>query len=226
MAVFSRATGRVLALVGIALMSGACSPQAQSGQPAAGHTRAGPTSGGQSSPREAGQASTAGSAATSPSPVAACLPKGFTVPALNVSGVPAPVAAKATKLFDAAATCDQAALVAITTKDRTRLSFGIVTPAEAFAPVTDQTDNRYRAIVRSLATRPGSDTLQGATTYYWPRLASNTGYKDPKAWQEAVDVGLITPEQSKAMQDEDTGYLGWRLMISSDGVLESQISGD
>ncbi len=140
--------------------------------------------------------------------------------AANTTGASAAAAATANALRQAAISCDTAALVARAEKDQTELSFGELTPAEAFA--LPETDDRYAGIAHVLSSAPG--TWEGVTI--WPRVASPAAYADPAAWTEAVAAGAITAEESRMMQEQGSGYYGWRIGITDAGVWQYNVAAD
>lgn len=165
--------------------------------------------------------------AAAPSPVD-CSARALTDPPTMpvVTGVSAPAEATARVLFTAADTCDSARLITTATEDRTHLSFGLVTPQEAFS-IPEGSDARYAALVRVLGTRPATDTTAGRALYVWPAVATSSEDGNDVAWQEVVDAGLLTPAEVTAMRSSGNGYLGWRVGIDgTDGTWQFMVSGD
>ena len=216
--VSASATGGVVG-TGTAAPGGGQSPGAGSDGGATGSGSGGgggsvvPGAGGSSVPGAGGSsAPAAGSNAT-------CSASGLTA-AANTTGASAAAAATANALRQAALTCDTVTLVARAKKDQTELSFGELTPDEAFA--LPETAARYAGIVQVLASAPG--TWEGVTI--WPRVASPSSYADPAAWTEAVAAGAITAEESRMMQEQGSGYYGWRVGITEAGVWQYNIAAD
>lgn len=120
-------------------------------------------------------------------------------------------------------TCDRRDLARRATRDRTHLSFGMVTPTEAFA-LPDR-DARYSKLARALTgTKPSYE--RATKSYIWPRVAGSQGYRDPAAWREAVRAGVITERESRVMQSQGIGYTGWRISVKSNGTWAQFIAGD
>ena len=140
-----------------------------------------------------------------------------------VRGMPTPTRATARALLGAGVRCDAAALTKRAERDKTRLSFGIVTAKEFFA--LPEKETKYRYLVDALVkARPGYDKT--SHDYVWPRLAAGDAYLDRSAWDEAVAAGLLTKAQAAQMRRDGTGYLGWRLAISDRGEWRFFIAGD
>lgn len=140
-----------------------------------------------------------------------------------VRGMPTTTRATARALLGAGVRCDAAALTKRAERDKTRLSFGIVTAKEFFA--LPEKETKYRYLVDALVkARPGYDKT--SHDYVWPRLAAGDAYLDRSAWDEAVAAGLLTKAQAAQMRRDGTGYLGWRLAISERGEWRFFIAGD
>lgn len=137
--------------------------------------------------------------------------------------MPTTTRATAPALLGAGVRCDAAALTKRAERDKTRLSFGIVTAKEFFA--LPEKETKYRYLVDALVkARPGYDKT--SHDYVWPRLAAGDAYLDRSAWDEAVAAGLLTKAQAAQMRRDGTGYLGWRLAISDRGEWRFFIAGD
>ncbi len=140
-----------------------------------------------------------------------------------VRGMPTTTRATARALLGAGVRCDAAALTKRAERDKTRLSFGIVTAKEFFA--LPEKETKYRYLVDALVkARPGYDKT--SHDYVWPRLAAGDAYLDRSAWDEAGAAGLLTKAQAAPMRRDGTGYLGWRLAISDRGEWRFFIAGD
>src|SRR5690606_37592256 len=97
--------------------------------------------------------------ATDPAPGSTVEPCGAVVGTVNQEGVSAAAGAKARTLMDAALECDSATLIALATDDQTELSFGVVSPEEAFDVANQRPEeNRYALLSTLLTLRPQSDT--------------------------------------------------------------------
>jgi hypothetical protein len=142
-------------------------------------------------------------------------------------GLPGPAAETATTLLAAALDCDAEPLIALNEEDGTSTNFGGRTPEEFWTlPGAEEHQDVY-ANLAVLLTRvdfaevPGSEETQ--PMYVWPRLQA--GENSDAAWQEVVDVGLVTQEQADQMRAGE-GYLGPRLGIAEDGTWMFFIAGD
>lgn len=142
---------------------------------------------------------------------------------VTVRGMPTATRTTARALIGAAVRCQSRELARRAERDRTRLSFGIVTPREFFA--LPEKETKYRYLVDALVkSRPGYEKLSGY--YVWPRVSTAQGARDPKAWDEAVSAGLLTRAQARNMRAQGSGYLGWRVLIDADGGWGAFIAGD
>ncbi len=140
-----------------------------------------------------------------------------------VRGMPATTRSAARALLASGVRCDARALTKRAARDKTRLSFGIVTAEEFFA--LPEKETKYRYLVDALAkARPGYEKV--SRDYVWPRVAAGDGYKDPAAWDEAVAAGLLTKDQAARMRRDGSGYLGWRIGVSDRGEWDFFIAGD
>lgn len=140
-----------------------------------------------------------------------------------VRGMPTATKRAARTLLGGAVRCDATALAKRAEQDRTRLTFGLLTPKQFFG--LPEKDVRYRFMVDALVkTRPGYDKI--SKDYVWPRVAAGDGYLDPKAWDEAIAAGLITRAEADRSRREGMGYMGWRYSISEKGQWMSFVSGD
>lgn len=140
-----------------------------------------------------------------------------------VRGMPPSTRTTARALLGSAVRCDAAALTKSAERDKTRLSFGIVTPKEFFA--LPEKEMKYRYLVDALVkARPGYEKV--SRSYVWPRVAAGDGYKDRSAWDEAVAAGLLTKAQAAQMRRDGSGYLGWRIGITDRGSWQYFVAGD
>lgn len=165
--------------------------------------------------------------ATTPPPAAtpACSTDGSATDGADLDGLPAAVREVAMSLLEGAVRCDEEQLASAATEDGTSLSFGDVTPEQAFSlPVGDE---RYVAIVTLLTKLPyAADSQDGSTTYVWPRVHAQEWADSDEAWQEVADAGLHDAALLADMREAGSGYLGWRLGITEDGTWQFLIAGD
>lgn len=171
----------------------------------------------------AGPAAHAGAVAAPVKKVPKCSGENRPGRVVVVRGMPTATKRAARALLVGAVRCDAKALAKRAQHDRTRLTFGLLTPKEFFG--LPEQEVRYRFIVDALVkARPGYDKI--SKDYTWPRVAAGDGYLDPKAWDEAVAAGIITQGQADQMRREGGGYMGWRYSISDKGQWMSFVSGD
>lgn len=113
-------------------------------------------------------------------------------------------------LMSAAGTCDANTLIAYATNDETALSFGVLTPEEAFTMrPEDDPENRFRVLSLLLTTIP---QLEDGLAR-WPA--------EPQTeddWQALVDLGVITADNVDQMRSYGSGYTGYRVVIAEDGT--------
>lgn len=167
-------------------------------------------------------AQVSGSAPAAPTAVT-CSAKGLPGRVQVVRGQSAVNRRVARTIFAQAVRCDSAALVKRATKDKTRLSFGLVTPKEYFA-LPDQ-EQRYAALARALAsTQPAYE--KQSRSYVWPRVSLGGKHDTPAAWREVVRAGLLTQKEADQMRREGIGYYGYRVAVSDKGQWQSFIAGD
>ncbi len=129
-------------------------------------------------------------------------------------------------IYDAK-TCDKRGLVWRSTRDKTLLSLGLVTPSQAWATPDNRSGSpsykRYADTVRALQTRPRTYRWNGATYSVWPRVAyDNTS----GAWDEAVRSGLISRSDARQMQSSFGYYVGYRVYVTDGGRLAYAFAGE
>lgn len=129
----------------------------------------------------------------------------------------------ASRIAHDAQNCRMDALVWRSTRDKTSLSFGALTPRQVWA-VPDR-DQRYDATARAMTTQWGTQKNGRWTYRVWPRVATSYWADSDKAWQEAIDAGLITKSEAEWMRRE-TGYMGYRVRVSQGGRWMYAIAGD
>jgi hypothetical protein len=156
-----------------------------------------------------------------------CSTDNFDVVPPDLSGLPDPVRATATELFDAAADCDDTALTERAETDGTSTNFGGRTAAEFWGlPGAEEHEPVYQLLAQLVtATDWTDDTTGDGTTYIWPRVASSEHADDDAAWQDVIDAGVIDADLADDMRQNE-GYLGWRLGIHEDGTWWYFIAGD
>ncbi|MGE9809648.1 hypothetical protein [Janibacter sp. G1551] len=145
--------------------------------------------------------------------------------AVNVTNVPERARYTARRLQIDAKDCDKAALVWRATRDHTSLSYGLVTPGQAFA-LPDAESGRYWYQAQALTTLPGTSHGQWADYKVWPRVATAWHAKSDSAWAEVVRAGLLTQAEADRMRRDGSGYMGWRIGVSEGGKWMFAIAGD
>ncbi len=145
----------------------------------------------------------------------------------DVTGVSPAALITARTLFDSAKACDASLLISLATKDQTHLSFGVITPEEAFA-LPERSDHRFAAMIRTLSTPPATDNTSGRPLYIWPAVAAGGANADDAAWRAAVDAGLLTAAEADQMRGAGgDGYLSWRIGVDgTDGTWQFMVAGD
>jgi len=139
---------------------------------------------------------------------------------LNIEGVSEDAAARAMQLMDAALACDSVTLIDLAKADNTELSFGAVSPEDAFAiPAGDEAENRYRLLSTLLTLPPQVDEEFGF--YRWPAEPDSDA-----DWQALVDAGVITAEDRDLMEQGGNGYIGYRVVIDAAGQWSAFIGGE
>jgi hypothetical protein len=147
-------------------------------------------------------------------------PCGALTGTVDTAGVPDATAATAERLMAAALACDGAELVRMATADQTELSFGIITPEEAFAiPAASEEENRYRLLSTLLTFAPRVDDEFGF--HRWPAEPETDA-----DWQALVDAGVISASVRDTMREFGEGYIGYRVVIAADGRWTAFLSGD
>ncbi|KRE42837.1 hypothetical protein ASG74_10760 [Knoellia sp. Soil729] len=122
----------------------------------------------------------------------------------------APAAAKAKKISAAAKACDAKALVALATADSTGLA-GDKRPAVVF---TDNSPQNYVALA-TLLSLESTETFDGTIQ---PKVFSERFRDDDAEWDKVIAAGLVTRSAAATMRQQDGGYTGYRVGISSDGT--------
>ncbi|USQ81533.1 hypothetical protein [Ornithinimicrobium faecis] len=140
------------------------------------------------------------------------------VPPAGTGDAPGGVDLTSLDLFDLAASCNVDGLAAWAERDSTMLSFGALTPADAFAG--EQGRERANVMARMFAEyQPALENGDdGQTVAVWPGLPLDR-------LDELVELGLYSQEEIDTMQDNGA-YTGWRIVIGEDGSWLSMTEGD
>ncbi|MDO5503951.1 MAG: hypothetical protein Q4G67_12320, partial [Actinomycetia bacterium] len=128
---------------------------------------------------------------------------------------------KVLDLMDAARTCDDDRLIEMARQDSPALSFGVLSPEDAFAiPGPEQDVNRYEMLTRLLATTPGV-TGEDSGLWRWPAEPTTDAQ-----WADLVEREIVTQNEVDAMREAGAGYVGYRVVVGEDGTWHAFIAGD
>jgi hypothetical protein len=122
----------------------------------------------------------------------------------------APAAAKAKKISAAARACDSKALVALASADSTGLA-GDKPPTAIFTADSPQN----HVALATLLTLESTETFDGTIQ---PKVFSERFRNDDAEWDKVIAAGLVTRAAAAQMRQQDGGYTGYRVGISSDGT--------
>lgn len=132
--------------------------------------------------------------------------------------LPDAVADTRRRLWNLATSCDAEGLADLARANQTIFSFGgEVDPAEYWE---SDTGTAMAILAQLLATRPAEDPDAGL--WAWPAVQVDPG--DEESWAEVADI--LGDEQVDEMRQAGTGYLGYRVGISSDGRWQYLVGGD
>lgn len=142
------------------------------------------------------------------------------LPAPAPQGLPEPVEAKRQLIFELASGCEMGRLAELVLEDNTAYTFG----GEEDPVRTWIASARYGFDVLAMTTRilnsdPAPD---GAGVYAWPAVHATNSEED---WQALSGV-LSAAEFEQYYQSRESGYLGLRVGIDSEGRLVYLIAGD
>ena len=139
--------------------------------------------------------------------------------------LPPEVADVRERVFGAAVACDYDTLeqVALEQGEGFTFSYGTETDASGHWRMLEEsgTEDPMR-ILATILTLPYTRNETGS--YAWP-----TAYQESPTeadWQALVDAGISTQEQVDLMQEQATGYLGYRTAITADGDWQFFVAGD
>lgn len=139
-------------------------------------------------------------------------------PVLLAAELPQPTTARATEVLELAAACDLGGLAALAQQDETHLSFGLLSPQEAFSG--DEGAERAAAITTLLTLfQPGQDAPDAP--YRWPGTVESD-----EDWALLVDSGLHTQGEVELMRGSGMGYTGWRVGVDASGQWSFLVAGD
>ena len=139
-------------------------------------------------------------------------------PVLRAESLPDQTRDRAEEVLAAAADCDLDTLVALAQQDQTFLSFGVVSPEEAFAG--EEGAERAAAIATVMTLfEPGQDAADAP--YRWPGTIQSE-----EDWVLVVESGLHTQDEVDLMRGSGMGYTGWRVGVDSGGTWMFMTAGD
>ena len=141
--------------------------------------------------------------------------------------LPPAVADVRKRVFDAAAACDYDTLeqIALEQGEGFTFSYGSSTDASEYWRDLEESSNESPKPMRALATiltLPFTRNESGS--YAWPTAYSENPTED--AWRDLVYSGLYSAEVVDQMQEQNTGYLGYRTAITADGDWQFFVAGD
>ena len=141
--------------------------------------------------------------------------------------LPVAVAEVRKRVFDAAVACDYDTLdeIALEQGEGFTFSYGASTDASEYWRDVEENSTEQPKPMRALAailTLPFTRNESGS--YAWPSAYSESPTEE--AWRDLVDAGLYTAEEVQLMQEQNTGYLGYRTAITADGDWQFFVAGD
>ena len=163
---------------------------------------------------------------TTPAGAGACSTEGLRL-TLPEQELPAAVADVRKRVFDAAVACDYDTLeeIALEQGEGFTFSYGGGTDASEYWRDVEETSTEQPKPMRALAailTMPFTRNESGS--YAWPTAYDENPTEE--AWRDLVYAGLYTAEEVEQMQEQNTGYLGYRTAITADGDWQFFIAGD
>ena len=163
---------------------------------------------------------------TTPDGEGACSTSGLRL-TLPEQELPAAVADVRKRVFDAAVACDYDTLeeIAVERGEGFTFSYGGGTDASEYWRDVEENSTEQPKPMRALAailTMPFTRNESGS--YAWPTAYSESPTEE--AWRDLVYAGLYSAEEVELMQQQDTGYLGYRTAITADGDWQFFVAGD
>ncbi|MFE7405444.1 hypothetical protein [Isoptericola sp. NPDC057559] len=162
-----------------------------------------------------------------------CSATGLDVLDPDLTDVPEPARTTVATMFTAALSCDDETLIALAeASGRVGENWDGRSPRELLElPAAERDEDVYAVLARLLSeTRPciGEVSHLGGLEelYAWPRMAQPCEAAAPD-WQDAVDAGALTAQESADMQAADGGpaYEGWRLTVDGQGRWTQLVDG-
>jgi hypothetical protein len=163
---------------------------------------------------------------TTPEGEGACSMSGVRL-TLPDQDLPPAVADVRKRVFDAAVACDYDTLEQIAQEqgEGFTFSYGSGTDASEYWRDLEENSAETPKPMRALATiltQPFTRNESGS--YAWPTAYSENPTAD--AWRDLVYSGLYSAEEVDQMQEQNTGYLGYRTAITADGDWQFFVAGD
>ncbi len=131
------------------------------------------------------------------------------------------------RVFAAAVACDYDTLEQIALEQGAgfTFSYGADTDASDHWKMAEADPARDPHPMKALATILTMDYTRNETgSYAWPTAYSERPTEE--AWQALVDSGLYPQSDVDLMQEQNTGYLGFRTAITPDGDWQFFVAGD
>ena len=141
--------------------------------------------------------------------------------------LPAPVADVRKRVFDAAVACDYDTLeqIALEQGEGFTFSYGSATDASDYWRDVEENATEQPKPMRALASILAMPVTRNETgSYAWPTAYSENPTEE--AWRDLVYSGLYGADEVQQMQDQNTGYLGYRTAITADGDWQFFVAGD
>jgi hypothetical protein len=141
--------------------------------------------------------------------------------------LPPAVADVRKRVFAAAVACDYDTLeqIALEQGEGFTFSYGSGTDASEYWRDVEENSAEQPKPMRALAailTMPLTRNESGS--YAWPSAYSENPTEE--AWRELVYAGLYGADEVELMQEQNTGYLGYRTAITADGDWQFFVAGD
>ncbi len=154
----------------------------------------------------------------------ACSAAGVRLPELPDQDLPEAVAALREDLFSAAAACDFESLAAIALRDDANISFGgpVEDPAEFWRAAEMRGATPMLDLALVLTLDPG--LTEDGTIYAWPQAFLEDWRTLPE--DQRSELTEVFGAEAVAEWDRFGGYFGYRVGISTEGLLAFFVAGD
>jgi hypothetical protein len=141
--------------------------------------------------------------------------------------LPSAVADVRKRIFDAAVACDYDTLEQIALEKGAGFTFSYGSGADAseYWRELEQSSSEEPKPMRALATILTLPFTRNETgSYAWPTAYNESPTEDD--WRALLDAGLYDAKMIDQMQEQGTGYLGYRTAITADGDWQFFVAGD